>query len=70
MINREAAAEIFVNERESRAGDLGVAADARGNALHELSFAGAEVAFQRQHRPGVNLLRKFVAKCFGLSGTV
>ena len=49
MINREAAAEIFVNERESRAGDFGAAANARDKALHELSFAGAEVAFQRQH---------------------
>ena len=70
MINREAAAEIFVNERESRAGNFSAAADARDKALHELSFARAEVAFQRQHRSDAKLLREFVAKRFGLGGTI
>ena len=39
---------IFVDQSERRAGDIRLAADCRDKAFHELRFAGAEIAGQRE----------------------
>ena len=70
MIDREAPARIFVQNRKRRACDGGAASQSSNETFHELSLATSEFAFESQNRSSIDIFRESLPDCLRFSRVV